>query len=157
MRLTRRQLVGLAGLATAMPAVRNAWAQTYPTRPVRLVVPFAAGGPTDLVARVVAQKLSDGWGQQIYVENAPGASGNTGTRAVARAARPTPPCRATRLKSAKASKSICSTSETDGLNIPSIGPRVNHPLFAPPQCKWRNIMTILVTGATGTIGNASHQ
>jgi tripartite-type tricarboxylate transporter receptor subunit TctC len=86
MRLTRRQLVGLAGLATAMPAVRNAWAQTYPTRPVRLVVPFAAGGPTDLVARVVAQKLSDGWGQQIYVENAPGASGNTGTRAVARAA-----------------------------------------------------------------------
>ena len=89
MRLTRRQLVGLAGLtglATAMPAMRNAWAQTYPTRPVRLVVPFAAGGPTDLVARVVAQKLSDGWGQQIYVENAPGASGNTGTRAVARAA-----------------------------------------------------------------------
>lgn len=61
-------------------------AQGYPNRPVRVVVPFAAGGPTDIVARLVATKLSDKWGQQVYVENLVGASGNLGTRQVARAA-----------------------------------------------------------------------
>src|SRR5436309_9824517 len=53
-------------------------AQTYPTQPVRLIVPYAAGGPTDVIARVVAQKLSENLGQQFYVENLPGAGGNTG-------------------------------------------------------------------------------
>jgi tripartite-type tricarboxylate transporter receptor subunit TctC len=51
---------------------------TYPTQPVRVIVPYAAGGPTDVIARVVAQKLSDALGQQFYVENMPGAGGNTG-------------------------------------------------------------------------------
>ena len=50
----------------------------YPTQPVRLIVPYAAGGPTDVIARVVAQKLSENLGQQFYVENLPGAGGNTG-------------------------------------------------------------------------------
>src|SRR4029450_3072452 len=58
-----------------------------PDKPGRLTVPFAAGGPTDIVARLIAQKLSESWGQQVYVENVAGASGNIGTRTVARAAR----------------------------------------------------------------------
>jgi tripartite-type tricarboxylate transporter receptor subunit TctC len=62
----------------------NACAQSYPTRSVRLIVPFAAGGPTDVIARVVAQKLSEEWGQQVYTENIPGAGGNTGVAMAAR-------------------------------------------------------------------------
>jgi len=65
------------------------WAQdvvTYPTRPVRIIVPFAAGGPTDVIARILAQNLSERWHQQVYVEDLPGAGGNTGTATAARAA-----------------------------------------------------------------------
>src|SRR3984893_12289576 len=61
-------------------------AQDYPTRSVRIIVPFAAGGPPDVIARIVAQKLSERWRQQVYVENLPGAGGNTGTATAARAA-----------------------------------------------------------------------
>ena len=70
-----------AGLACAGIAV----AQTYPSRQVRMIVPFAAGGPTDVIARIVAQKLSETWGQQIYTENVPGGGGNTGAAMAARA------------------------------------------------------------------------
>jgi tripartite-type tricarboxylate transporter receptor subunit TctC len=63
----------------------DASAQTYPAKPVRLVVPFGAGGPTDVIARVVAQKLSETWGQQVVTENIPGAGGNTGVAMVAKA------------------------------------------------------------------------
>jgi tripartite-type tricarboxylate transporter receptor subunit TctC len=62
----------------------SSWAQTYPTRPVRVVVGFPAGGPTDVIARIVAQNLSDSLGQQFYVENLPGAGGNTASGQVAR-------------------------------------------------------------------------
>ena len=62
----------------------DASAQSYPTRSVRLIVPFAAGGPTDVIARIVAQKLSETWGQQVVTENIPGAGGNTGVAMVAR-------------------------------------------------------------------------
>jgi len=58
----------------------------YPTHPVRVIVPFAAGGPTDVIARILAQKLSETFGQQVYSENVPGAGGNTGTAQAAKAA-----------------------------------------------------------------------
>jgi len=61
-------------------------AQTYPTRPVRVIVPFAPGGPADIVARLLTQKLGDHLGRQFYVENVAGAGGNLGMRAAARAA-----------------------------------------------------------------------
>src|SRR3982075_4692737 len=65
--------------------VPSAAAQGYPPRPVRVVVGFPAGGPTDVIARIVAQKLSDALGQQFFVENIGGAGGNTASGQVARA------------------------------------------------------------------------
>jgi tripartite-type tricarboxylate transporter receptor subunit TctC len=76
----RRQVLSLAAMAAAslcMP--RMAAAESYPARPVRLIVPFGAGGPTDVFGRLVAQKLSDTLGKQFFVENVVGASGNIGT------------------------------------------------------------------------------
>jgi tripartite-type tricarboxylate transporter receptor subunit TctC len=67
-----------AGLAT-LAAAGGSLAQTYPDKPVRLIVPFAAGGPTDVIARIVGDKLSASLGKQFYVVNQPGAGGNTGT------------------------------------------------------------------------------
>ena len=76
-----RLLIWLAVLA--FPAA--SLAQTYPDRNVRIVVPFGAGGPTDVIARIFAQKLSESFGHQFYVENVAGAGGNTGTAQAARA------------------------------------------------------------------------
>ena len=76
----------IAASAAALPAVsRFAWAQAYPARPVRLIVQVPAGASPDIVARVVAQWLSERLGQQFVVDNRPGASGNIGTEAVVRA------------------------------------------------------------------------
>ena len=80
-----RSLIGVAGLALA--SLCQAQTAPYPSQPVRMIVPFAAGGPTDVIARVLAQKLSESLGQQFYVETLPGVGGNTGT---ARAAKSPP-------------------------------------------------------------------
>ena len=83
----RRQFLHLAASATALPAVsRVAQAQTYPDRPVRVVVPYAPGGPTDVITRLVAQKLSDRSGKQFYVENIGGGGGNVAMGRVAKMA-----------------------------------------------------------------------
>ena len=87
MKLPRRNFLHLVAGAAALPAVsRVAWAQTYPSRPVRLIVPFAPGGPTDVFARLIAQKFSAEFGRQFYVENIAGGAGNIGTAQAARAA-----------------------------------------------------------------------
>jgi tripartite-type tricarboxylate transporter receptor subunit TctC len=77
MKLPRRQFMHLAAGAAALPRV--AWAQAYPARAVRVIVPFAPGGLTDVFARLAAQKLTEHFGRQFYVENISGASGNIGT------------------------------------------------------------------------------
>jgi tripartite-type tricarboxylate transporter receptor subunit TctC len=87
MNIPRRQFLYLATGATALPAVsRFAAAQTYPTRPVRIVVSFPPGGPSDILARLIGQYISDRLGQPFVIENRPGAGGNLGTEAVVRAA-----------------------------------------------------------------------
>jgi tripartite-type tricarboxylate transporter receptor subunit TctC len=87
MKLPRRQFLHLAAGAAALPAVsRAARAQTYPTRPVHLIVPFAPAGSSDLTARLIGQWLSERLGQQFVIDNRPGAGTNIGTEAVERAA-----------------------------------------------------------------------
>jgi tripartite-type tricarboxylate transporter receptor subunit TctC len=76
----------LAAGAAALPAIsRVARAQTYPSRPVRIIVGFPAGGGTDIVARLIGQWLSERLGQPFVIENRPGAGSNIGTEAVVRA------------------------------------------------------------------------
>jgi tripartite-type tricarboxylate transporter receptor subunit TctC len=82
----RRQILHLAAGAAALPAVRFAWAQAYPTRPVRFIVPIAAGGGLDFVARVIGNYLSRSMGQQFIVENKVGAGGMLGVEAAAKGA-----------------------------------------------------------------------
>jgi tripartite-type tricarboxylate transporter receptor subunit TctC len=80
--LRRRQFLHQATAAAALPLLSRAgWAQAYPERPVRWIVCFAAGGPNDIVARVIGQYLSDYFGQQFIIENRVGAGGNVGMQA----------------------------------------------------------------------------
>jgi tripartite-type tricarboxylate transporter receptor subunit TctC len=79
-------LVRSLTLLAALVCVDAALAQSYPNKTIRMIVPFAAGGPTDVIARIVAQKLSEAWGQQVVTENQPGAGGNIGVVAAAKAA-----------------------------------------------------------------------
>jgi tripartite-type tricarboxylate transporter receptor subunit TctC len=106
---SRRDVLGGAGALLLLGATGTNTAMTqtaYPNRPIRMMVGFAAGGPTDIVARTVAQKLSELLGQQVVVENRPGASSNIATQAVIR-------------------------SESDGYTIlmGSLSNAVNHSLF----------------------------
>jgi tripartite-type tricarboxylate transporter receptor subunit TctC len=81
MKFSRRQLLYLATGAAALPVSRTARAQVYPSRPIRLIVGFPAGGPTDITARVMAQWLSERLGQQIVIENRAGAGSNIAVEA----------------------------------------------------------------------------
>ena len=86
MKLPRRRFLHLAAGAAALPAgSRIAWAQAYPSRPVRIVVPFAPGGSTDIIARQMGLWLSERFGQPFVIENRPGAGSNIGTEAVVNA------------------------------------------------------------------------
>src|SRR5215467_5258241 len=85
MKLPRRRILHLAAGAAALPAIsRTARAQTYPTRPVHLIVPYAPGGTTDITARLVGPWLSERLGQSFIIESRPGAATNVGTESVAR-------------------------------------------------------------------------
>src|SRR5215470_14359666 len=87
MKIQRRRFLHLAaGAGTLCSTPRITWAQTYPARPVRLIVAFAPGGVTDTFARLMGQKLSERFGQQFFVENITGATGNIGTGLAAKAA-----------------------------------------------------------------------
>ena len=80
MKLPRRQFLHLAAGAAALPSVsRFAWAQAYPSRPVRLIAGFPPGGSVDITARLIGQWLSERLGQQVVIENRPGAAGNIGS------------------------------------------------------------------------------
>jgi tripartite-type tricarboxylate transporter receptor subunit TctC len=86
MSLPRRQFLHLAASAAALPAVWSfAWAQAYPSRPVRLIVPLAPGGASDIVARLMGQWLSERLGQPFLIENRSGGGTNVGTEAVVHA------------------------------------------------------------------------
>src|SRR5437773_2746018 len=85
MKQSRRQFLQYAAVVLATHS-DIAGAQSYPTRPVRVIVPYAPGGQTDVFARLIAQRLSEQFGKQFYVESILGASGSIGTSQVARAA-----------------------------------------------------------------------
>src|ERR1700674_3328252 len=86
MKLPRRQFLHLAAGAAALPMVsRSARAQAYPSRPITMVVPFAAGGPSDVIGRIFAERIRASLGQPVIIENVAGAGGSIGTGRVARA------------------------------------------------------------------------
>ena len=80
--MTKFLVGGLLGLACACSLV---WAQSWPNKPIKVVVPFPAGGTSDVLARLIGQKLTDAWGQPVVVDNKPGSSGNLGADLVAKA------------------------------------------------------------------------
>jgi len=85
MKLARRDFLHLAGAAAVLPAARAAWAETYPSRPVRMIIGFPPGSAPDIIGRLTGQWLSDKLGQQFVVENRPGAASNIATESVVRA------------------------------------------------------------------------
>src|SRR5947207_2685678 len=78
-------LIRMLALLAALVSAFGAFAQTYPAKPIRMIVTFGPGGPTDVIGRVIAQKVSESFGQQVVVENIAGAGGNIGVAAALRA------------------------------------------------------------------------
>jgi tripartite-type tricarboxylate transporter receptor subunit TctC len=71
----KNRLIAVAAVLTTLIPIGQAWSQQYPTRPIRIIVPFTAGSQTDLFARIIAPKMSENWGQQVVVDNRPSAGG----------------------------------------------------------------------------------
>jgi tripartite-type tricarboxylate transporter receptor subunit TctC len=131
MNLVRRQFLHLAAGAAALPAVsHSAWAQSYPTRTVRIVVPGAAGNTTDILARLIGQWLSERLGQPFIIENRPGAGTNIGKEAVMRA----PADGYTLLL--VAAGNLISPSLYDKISISSATLRRSRVSFAYPMSWW---------------------
>ncbi len=84
--LNRRHVIGLTAASLAAPRIltSHAFGATWPTKPVRIIVPFPAGGATDVTARLVGNRLQEVWGQPVVIENKPGAGGNIGADAAAK-------------------------------------------------------------------------
>src|SRR4029077_997301 len=80
-----RSWLGVMVMSAVLAANAGAWAQGYPDRPVRLLIAFPAGGTIDTLGRILAQKLTEAWGQNVVIENRPGAGGNIGAAAAAQA------------------------------------------------------------------------
>jgi tripartite-type tricarboxylate transporter receptor subunit TctC len=80
----RKTTIACLLAAMAMPAFAAENAQDYPSKPIRLVVPFTPGGSTDILARVIGMKLTEAWGRQVVIDNRPGAGGNIGVDLVAK-------------------------------------------------------------------------
>ena len=86
MKSSRRRCLQFAAAAAALPVVsRIAWPQAYPSRPITIVVPWPAGGPSDLLGRMVGERFRSSFGQPVVIENVPGANGSIGVGRVARA------------------------------------------------------------------------
>ena len=83
--ITTLKWIGATGVVLALMGALSLLAQSYPERPLRLLVPYGPGGPTDTIARVVGQQLSERWGRAVVIDNRPGATGNIGSALVARA------------------------------------------------------------------------
>jgi tripartite-type tricarboxylate transporter receptor subunit TctC len=168
MKLPRRNFLHLVTGAAALPAVsRIAWAQAYPARPVRLIVPIAAGGSQDILARLVGQWLSERLGQPFVIDNRPGGGGNIGTEAVVRA----PPDGYTLLLVSPAN--LINAALYDKLNfnlIRDVAPiagivRVPHVTVIHPSVPAKTVPEFIahakaypgtVNMASGGIGNATH-
>jgi tripartite-type tricarboxylate transporter receptor subunit TctC len=168
MKRPRRQFLRLVGGAAALPAVsRVAWAQSYPTRPVRLIVGWPAGGGGDILARLIGQRLSERLGQPFIIDNRPGAGGNIATEAVVRA-----PADGYTLLQIGANNAVNATLY-DKLNfdfIRDIAPvasvtrnltvLVVHPLFhaksVPELIAYARANPGKLTMASGGVGSAAH-
>jgi tripartite-type tricarboxylate transporter receptor subunit TctC len=81
-----RSSAGVIGVLAALALMTHAWSQTYPFRPVRILIAFPAGGTIDTLGRILAQKLTEAWGQNVVIENRPGGGGNIGAAAAAKSA-----------------------------------------------------------------------
>ena len=133
MKLPRRRFLHLAAGAAALPAVsRIARAQAYPSRPVRIIVGFAAGGATDITARLIGQWLSERLGQPFVIENRPGAGSNIGTEAVVRA----PPDGYTLLLVSHRRTRSTRRSTTSSISISSATSRRSRASSARPTSWW---------------------
>src|SRR3954471_21356500 len=106
----RKMLVRIAVLALSICALALPARAEYPERAIKMIVPFAAGGGTDVIARIIAQNLNSKWGQPVVVENQPGASGAIGTRAVMKA----PPDGYTLLMASTGALMAVSSAEGEG-------------------------------------------